>query len=69
MKKFEEKRPDSGPEELFDATLWKQAWGVIAKHHSKPIVRNYLQTVGVQPSAELALEVIQKRLREDPQFA
>ena len=49
--------------------LWKRQFAVIAKHKDKPIVRNYLWSIGTKPTAEMALEFVKDKIQQDPAFA
>ncbi len=52
-----------------DLRTWKRQFAVIAKHKDRPIVRNYLWSVGVKPTAEQALEFVKDKIESDPAFA
>jgi len=52
----------TGPEP--DAMKWRQSWGVIWKADGQPMMRNPLWHVGVEPSAELALEKVSRWVTE-----
>lgn len=48
---------------------WKRQFAVIAKHKDQPIVRNYLWSIGMKPSAEEALGFVKDKIAQDPKFA
>ena len=52
-----------------DMIRWKRQFAVIAKHVDQPIVRNYLWSVGTKPTAEMALEFVKDKIKQDPAFA
>lgn len=52
-----------------DAMLWPQQFAVIAKHKDHPMVRNYLWSIGMKPTAEMALEYVKDKIHNEPGFA
>lgn len=52
-----------------DLVKWKRQFAVIAKHKDQPRVRNYLWSIGMKPSAEMALEFVKEKIQQDPKFA